>query len=108
MGIWQTNKASFKVNIVQSFIEKLKGQGCKFCWIKDNGIVNLLNNEKAETGAETGAETAEGNKILEVITSEGDTVKGYIMHIVDGYCSGTDIIGWFIICPEEIIVVQDL
>ena len=126
MGIWQTNKASFKVNICQSLIGKFKKKGSKFCWIRDNNNVSLFINKeeteeetgdetKEETGDETKEETEEetGDEtkevpVFEVITSDGDTVKGYIAHIANGWCSGSPHTNWFIICPEENIVVEDL
>jgi hypothetical protein len=102
MGIWQTNKASFKVNIGQSLIGKFKKKGSKFCWIRDNNNVSLFINKE-----ETEEETKEVS-VFEVITSDGDTVKGYINHIVNGWCSGSPHTNWFIICPEENIVVEEL
>ena len=34
-----------------------------------------------------------------VSDEDGNTVTGYIIHIVNGYCYGTDIKDWFIIQP---------
>jgi|TARA_B100000795_G_scaffold262659_1_gene240824 hypothetical protein len=101
MGIWQTNNASFKVNLVQSLIGKLKAKGCKFCWIKDNGAAMIAFNENKQKDEKDKQTT------LKVITSDDDTVTGYIAHIVDGWCSGSPHTNWFIICPGRIIV-EDL
>ena len=40
MGQWDTKTRSFKVNIGQRFIGKLKSKGCKFCWLESNPEVN--------------------------------------------------------------------
>jgi len=87
MGIWQTNTESFKVNIGQLHLTELKRKGCKFCWMKGNEHVILPMKDNPD--------------ILEVITSDGDTVRGSILHRVDSWCSGSNLVGWFIICPEN-------
>jgi hypothetical protein len=102
MGIWQTNNASFKVNIGQSLIGELKAKGYKFCWMKDNVEAMIAFNENNQKGEK------DAQDILKVITSDDDTVTGYIAHIVDGWSSGTPHTNWFIICPGENIVVEDL
>ena len=88
MGIWQTNTASFKVNLGQLYVGKLKSQGCKFCWIKDNKHATLST-------------TKDNPDILEVITSDGDTVRGSVVHTVDSWCTGSGQAGWFIISPTQ-------
>jgi hypothetical protein len=102
MGIWQTNNASFKVNLVQSLIGELKAKGCKFCLMKDNGEAMIAFNENKQKD-----EQQDKLDTLKVITSDNDTVTGYIAHMVNGWCSGSPHTNWFIICPGRIIV-EDL
>ena len=46
MGIWTTNNGnSYKVNIGQDQICKMKAAGARFCWFKDNPGINDENNE---------------------------------------------------------------
>ena len=99
MGIWQTNNASFKVNIGQLLIGKLKSEGCRFCWVKDNQETMIEYKKKLE-------EECKERPVFEVITSDGDTVKGCIGHMVNEWCSGTSLVGWFIICPVQNITVE--
>ena len=124
MGIWQTNNDSFKVNIEQYFIGELKKKGCKFCWMKDNKEAmiafnkNIEKKDKQDGQEDKPEDKQDGQKdkpekkpedkkdkildhILEVITSDGIAVRGYILHIVNGWCSGTSLSDWFIIHPGE-------
>ena len=46
MGIWTTNNGnSYKVNIGQDQICKMKAAGARFCLFKDNPGINDENNE---------------------------------------------------------------
>jgi hypothetical protein len=120
MGIWETNNDSFKVNIGQEWIGELKNKGCKFCWRKDNENVLIAFDkytqkepDKKEDKSDGKEDKSDGKEdksdgkedkqehILEVITSDGDTVRGKIVHMVNGRCSGALISDWFIICPGE-------
>ena len=97
MGIWQTNNDSFNVNIVQSLIGKLKKKGCKFCWVRDNR--EAMKEDTEEDTEDTEDTEDKDDQIFKVITSDGDTVSGYIYHMANGWCSGTSLSGWFIIHP---------
>jgi len=87
MGIWQTNKSSMKINISQSLIGKYKSEGCKFCWYKDNPI---LDKEECE-----------------VTTIDNEKVTGYIAFSVNGTSYGSDPSCWFLICPSKKAVDSD-
>ena len=123
MGIWTTNAGNnYKVNIGQDQICKMKEAGARFCWFKDNPGINDENNEiyfetKTLNGIDRQAQ--EKRVIRENITvtcEDGDTITGYVAHMVVGYqCMGTHIGDWFIIKPsihteseEEDLIVEDL
>ena len=105
MGIWTTNAGnSYKVNILQFQINAMKAAGARFCWFKDNPGINDENNEiyfETRTINDRDGENKEHRSRRENITvtcEDGDTITGYICHLVAGYgCMGTDIGDWFII-----------
>ena len=49
---------------------------------------------------------------VEVVDSDGNTIIGYISHIVEGPCKGTPLCNWFIIqhgsYPTEYIIKKDV
>ena len=123
MGIWTTkNGNSYKVNIGQDQICRMKAEGARFCWFKDNSGINDENNEiyfETITKNDRGGENKNHRKRRENITvrcEDGDVITGYIAHLVVGYqCMGTHIGDWFIIKPsihpesyEEELIVEDL
>ena len=123
MGIWTTkNGNSYKVNIGQDQICRMKAEGARFCWFKDNSGINDENNEiyfETITINDRGGENKNHRKRRENITvrcEDGDVITGYIAHLVVGYqCMGTHIGDWFIIKPsihpeseEEELIVEDL
>ena len=104
MGIWTTQRNSYKVNILQFQINAMKAAGARFCWFKDNPGINDENNEiyfETRTINDRDGENKEHRSRRENITvtcEDGDTITGYICHLVAGYgCMGTDIGDWFII-----------
>lgn len=105
MGIWTTNAGkSYKVNIRQDQICKLKAAGARFCWFKDNPGINDENNEiyfETKTINDRTGENKDSRVRRENITvtcEDGDVITGYITHLVEGYqCMGTHIGNWFII-----------
>ena len=123
MGIWTTNAGNnYKVNIGQDQICRMKAEGARFCWFKDNSGINDENNEiyfETITINDRGGENKNHRKRRENITvrcEDGDVITGYIAHLVVGYqCMGTHIGDWFIIKPsihpeseEEELIVEDL
>ena len=123
MGIWTTNAGNnYKVNIGQDQICRMKAEGARFCWFKDNSGINDENNEiyfETITINDRGGENKNHRKRRENITvrcEDGDVITGYVAHLVEGYqCMGTHIGDWFIIKPsihpeseEEELIVEDL
>ena len=122
MGIWTTRRNSYKVNIGQDPICKMKAAGARFCWFKDNPGINDENNEiyfETKTKNDRIGENKDSRVRRENITvtcEDGDRITGYITHLVEGYeCMGTHIGDWFIIKPsihpesnEEELIVEDL
>ena len=123
MGIWTTNNGnSYKVNIGQDQICKMKAAGARFCWFKDNTGINDENNEiyfETKTKNDRIGENKDSRVRRENITvtcEDGDVITGYITHLVQGYqCMGTHIGDWFIIKPpihteskQEELIVEDL
>ena len=123
MGIWTTNAGNnYKVNIGQDQICRMKAEGARFCWFKDNSGINDENNEiyfetrtiKGNDGKDKGHRSRRQN--ITVTCEDGDRIKGYVAHMVVGYqCMGTHIGDWFIIKPsihpesnEEELIVEDL
>tara|TARA_Y100000389_G_scaffold201270_1_gene243561 strand:- start:139 stop:582 length:444 start_codon:yes stop_codon:yes gene_type:complete len=122
------NPSGFEVNIEQNLINAMKKEGSKFCWVKDNlGIYDRNNIEyfedvseddnkeekknnkeedveddnKEEDEAENHLpeDTRERKENIRVVDSDGNTVIGYVTHMVIGPCSGTPLCKWFIIQP---------
>ena len=122
MGIWTTQRNSYKVNIGQDQICKMKAEGARFCWFKDNPGINDENNEiyfETKTKNDRIGENKDSRVRRENITvmcEDGDVITGYITHLVQGYqCMGTHIGDWFIIKPsihpesnQEELIVEDL
>ena len=122
MGIWTTQRNSYKVNIGQDQICKMKAAGARFCWFKDNPGINDENNEiyfETKTKNDRIGENKDSRVRRENITvmcEDGDVITGYITHLVQGYqCMGTHIGDWFIIKPsihpesnQEELIVEDL
>ena len=122
MGIWTTkNGNSYKVNIGQDQICRMKAEGARFCWFKDNSGINDENNEiyfETKTIKIHGKDEQHRKRreSITVTCEDGDRITGYITHLVEGYqCMGTHIGDWFIIKPsihpesnEEELIVEDL
>tara|TARA_B100000674_G_C37944582_1_gene964278 strand:- start:142 stop:549 length:408 start_codon:yes stop_codon:yes gene_type:complete len=114
MGLWRTEKNpdGFEVNIGQSHIEAMQREGASFCWMSDNVGINDKNNEnywKNVPDNEKSNDQKEGDnnhrqrkdRDVQVLNSDGNTVIGYITHIVEGPCFGTPLCNWFIIQPNS-------
>ena len=122
------NPSGFEVNIEQNLINAMKKEGSKFCWVKDNLGIDDRNNieyfvdvseddnkeekknnkeedveddNKEEDEAENNLpeDTGERKKNIRVVDSDGNTVIGYVTHMVNGPCFGTPLCKWFIIQP---------
>ena len=114
MGIWRTknNPSGFEVNIDQKHIDTMQREGAYFCWISDNVGINDENNEKYWENIQADEKSNNQNKGdnhhkrrkdsgVQVVDSDGNTVVGYITHIVEGPCFGTPLCDWFIIQPGK-------
>ena len=122
------NPSGFEVNIEQNLINAMKKEGSKFCWVKDNLGIDDRNNieyfvdvseddnneenknnkeedveddNKEEDTAENHIQkdTRERKENIRVVDSDGNTVIGYVTHMVNGPCFGTPLCKWFIIQP---------
>ena len=112
MGLWRTNDnpSGFEVNIAQNSIDAMKREGASFCWMSDNVCINDENNENYWENVpddEKSNVQNEGDndhrqrkdRGVQVVDSDGNTVIGYITHLVKGHCFGTPLRNWFIIQP---------
>lgn len=110
MGLWRTNDnpSGFEVNIAQNSIDAMKREGASFCWMSDNVCINDLNNENNcesvqhddnQDDNDTNGRNKQINGDIQVVDSDGNTVIGYITHLVKGHCFGTPLRNWFIIQP---------
>jgi hypothetical protein len=122
MGIWRTNNnpSGFNVNIAQENIDVMKQKGASFCWMSDNVGINDENNKdywenvqhddnkgddnncddnKGDNQNDTNGRNIQRKEGIQVVDSDGNTVIGYITHIVKGPCFGTPLRNWFIIQP---------
>ena len=113
MGIWTTkNGNSYKVNIGQDQICRMKAAGARFCRIRDNpGIKDENNDTYYEDVNKEGESGRKWRESITVQCEDGDVITGYIIHWVDGYqCQGTDQGDWFIIKPKskQELIVEDL
>ena len=104
MGIWTTNaRKSYKVNIGQDQICKMKEAGARFCRFSDNPGINDENNEiyfETKTVKVHGKDEEHRSRRQDITVTceDGDRITGYITHLVEGYqCVGTHIGDWFII-----------
>ena len=94
MGQWDTNTRSFKVNIRQRLIGKLKSKGCKFCLLESNPEVNKKKDSSKDS-------SKDWYKNITVTTIDNEEITGDIVHIVTDNAFGTNISNWFIICPGK-------
>ena len=114
MGLWRTknNPSGFEVNIDQKHIYAMQREGASFCWISDNVGIDDENNEKYWENIQADEKSNnqnEGDNLhrrrkdsgVRVVDSDGNTVVGYITHIVEGPCFGTPLCDWFIIQPGK-------
>jgi hypothetical protein len=117
MGLWKTvkNPKGHRVNIGQSHINRMKEKGATFCWFKDNIGIEDENSNFYE-------DDKTNKRLLQNITvvdEDGESQVGYISHIVNGTCYGTNIVNWFIfqpgtypikyiIKPHKEVIVTDL
>ena len=122
MGIWTTNAGNnYRVNIRQDQICKMKAEGARFCWFKDNPGINDENNEiyfETKTIKINGKDEQHRTRreSITVTCEDGDRITGYITHLVQGYqCMGTHIGYLFIIMQsihpeskEDELIVEDL
>ena len=120
MGLWETNDnpSGFEVNIDQKHIDVLKREGARFCWISDNQGINDENNENYWENVPNDEKEGDNDhrrrkdRGVQVVDSDGNTVIGYVNHMVTGPCFGTPLCDWFIIqpgsYPTEYIIKKDV
>lgn len=108
MGIWRTNEnpRGYNVNIINDQIAAMKRKGAVLCWIRDNPGICDETSDYFEDVSE--GEKSKGNKQgirrrkehISVVDADGNTIEdGYIAHMVNGPCFGTNICDWFIFQP---------
>ena len=107
MGIWRTNEnpSGYNVNIINDHIAAMKREGAVFCWTSDNpGICDETSDyyEDIPEGEKGDNEnrTRRRKENISVIDADGNTTEdGYVVHMVNGPCFGTNIRDWFIFQP---------
>ena len=101
MGTWTTNNGNkHNVNIKSTLVSAMRAKGARFCWFNDNPGINDKNNntyyEDVADDNETQRKLREG---IAVVCEDGETLTGYVIHLVDGSAAGTNISKWFIFQP---------
>lgn len=102
MGIWTTNNGNkHNVNINYTLVSVMREKGARFCWLNDNPGINDKNNNN--TYYQSVTEHDETSQCLRqdktVVCEDGETLTGYVIHLVRGYATGTNISDWFIFQP---------
>ena len=103
MSIWTTqNGNTYMVNINSELIQSMQAVGARFCWIRDNNGIDNENDkiyfqDTTDTnGGESGRTRREN---ITVVCADGESITGYVTHLVKGPAAATDQIDWFIIQP---------
>ena len=97
---WKTkNNKVHKVNIAYTLINHMQEKGSRFCKFKDNVGINEQNSDFYEDDKAQDKRRVFKEKIT-VVCEDGENITGYITHMVNGDCYGTDESNWFIIQPE--------
>jgi len=101
MNNWVTrNNKVHKVNIYKTLINCMQEKGARFCKFKDNvGINNEENSDFYEDDKTQDNKHRVFKENITVVCEDGENITGYITHIVNGGCYGTDESNWFIIQP---------
>jgi len=99
---WVTrNNKVHKVNISKKLINCMQEKGARFCKFKDNVGINERNRDFYEDD-KAQDDKAQDNKHrvfkenITVVCEDGENITGYIIHIVNGGCHGTDESNWLL------------
>ena len=102
MDIWTTqNGNKHQVNIGQTLINCMQEKGARFCKFADNLGINDETSIYYENSKNDDDNTVH-RKLKDSITvtcEDGESVTGYVIHMVKGPCFGTNEKDWFIIQP---------
>ena len=102
MDIWTTqNGNKHQVNIGQTLINCMQEKGARFCKFADNIDINDETSIYYED-AKNDYDNTVHRKLKDSITvtcEDGESITGYVNHMVKGPCSGTNEKNWFIIQP---------
>ena len=100
MAIWNTNNGNkHNVNITPGLVSAMRAKGARFCWLNDNpGINDKNNNTYFEDTVDDGTHRQRRENIS-VLCEDGETLTGYVIHLVSGSATGTNITNWFIFQP---------
>jgi hypothetical protein len=86
---WITKTGRHQVNLTYGHVQLLQNDGCKFCYLKDNNELRDKLNKNNSVDL----------KNVSVKNSDGETIRGEIIHMVNGETYGTTEKYWFIIKP---------
>lgn len=92
MGIWTTNNGNkHNVNIKSTLVSAMRAKGARFCWLNNNPGINDSkdDDETSKTPRQD----------ITVVCEDGETLTGYVIHLVRGSAAGTNISKWFIFQP---------
>ena len=102
MGIWRTNEnpRGYNVNIISDQIAAMKRKGAVLCWIRDNPGICDETSDYWEDNSEGDDRSRRRKQNISVVDADGNTIEeGYVAHMVNGPCFGTNICDWFIFQP---------
>ena len=101
MGIWTTkNGNKYKLNIGKALINCMQEKGARFCIFADNiGINDKTSDYYEDVNNDDNKDDRKFKDNITVICGDGESVTGYVNHIVKDHCSGTNEKKWFIIQP---------
>lgn len=101
MGIWTTNNGNkHNVNIKSTLVSAMRTKGARFCWLNDNPGINDKNDNTYYVDSKDDDETSKTlRQDITVVCEDGETLTGYVIHLVRGSAAGTNISKWFIFQP---------
>lgn len=100
MGIWTTNNGNkHNVNIKSTLVSAMRAKGARFCWLNDNPGINDKNNNTYYQSVTEDETSRCLRQDITVVCEDGETLTGYVNHLVRGSAAGTNISSWFIFQP---------
>jgi hypothetical protein len=100
MSIWTTkNGNAHQLNIDLALINCMQEKGARFCTFADNLGIDDKTSDYYEDAKNDNVVNRKFKDIITVTCEDGESVTGYVIHMVKGPCAGSNEKNWFIIQP---------